>query len=319
MTTLTELVDIYGRQSADKASQDPQYIAICKANDANTLFHYERLRVEKMRRLLEKALDIQETRQSQLKSALKIFEWRLAPDNNQEDEIVRLLVRAAWYPQWTAKQQTYFDMTVDTLRDGIDYFLSFTQRNSVGGKNPVNSFHRYLIESFGIDPGNSEKNELASALDRSLRGSRYKFEGFFFPMHEDDSIEVTKKLRDAMERALVFIQIVQNDMFNKRFKPDENYCFDEFRMAADQRKKTIYLFADGDHPAHMIPHGETAPRFEDWYDLIQKTDCVALARTLAYPLESPNLVANQDLLNKKVIDKVWSFREALWNDSPADL
>jgi hypothetical protein len=319
MTTLTDLIAIYGRQSADQVPRDPQYDSLCKQNDGNLLFHYERLRVERLRRKLEKSLNMQQTRQSQLKSALKIFEHELAPDNNQEDEIVVRLVHAAWYPNWTPAQQQYFDDTIETLGDGLDYFLSFTLRNPVGGPNPVNTFHRYFIESYGLDPSRSANNELAKALDRALQSSKYKFRGFYFPAHEDDSQLVSKKLAEAIDRALVFIQIVQNDMFSKRFKADENYCFDEYTMASAQQKKSIYLFADGQHPADMIPLVDTFPRFSNWYQLIEQTDCVALARTLSIPLESANVAANHDLLKKRLIDKVWSFREALWEGAPADL
>ena len=321
MSTLDDLIGIYGRQPADRVPEDPEYQALCKVNDSKTLFHYERRRVETIRRRLEGVLDQQETRQKQVKNALKIFDWLLAPDNNQEDEICRRLVRADWYQEWTQQQQAHFDATVETLRNGLDYFLSFTQRNSVGAGNPVNAFHRYLIQSYGLeDPNSSPKNELAKAVDRALRISRYKFRGFFFPMHEDDSTEVTAKLRLAMDRALVFIQIVQNEMFDKgSYKDTENYCFDEYTMAVDRRKNHIYLFADGQHPADLIPKGRTFHRFETWFEFVKKTDCVALARTLDVTRESQNVAVNQDLLNKRLIDKVQSFREALWNNSPPDL
>jgi len=69
----------------------------------------------------------------------------------------------------------------------------------------------------------------------------------------------------------------------------------------------------------MIPVEKTYPRFDDWFQVIKQTDCIALARTQALDLEQANVVANQDLLRVKLFEKVQSFREALWNGSPSDL
>lgn len=322
MNYLDDLIELYGRRPAAKVADDPKYDALCKAHDGNSLFHYARQRVERIREKLDLQVGKQETGQMQVKNALKLFEQLRVPDEKQEDEICRRLVLAAWYPFWRDVQKAHFDQTVKTLRKDLDYFLSFTQRNSVGGSNPVNAYHRYLIQSYGVDdPYTCPLNELAKAINRGLQASKYKLRGFFFPAHEDDSQNVSKKLQDAMDSALVFIQLVQNEMFSKdkKYKAEENYCFDEYNMAIDRHKHTIYLFVDGKHPDDMIPEEKTYSRFESWFQVIKATDCVALARTQALDLEEENVIKNQDLLRRKLFEKVQSFREALWNDSPPDL
>jgi hypothetical protein len=320
MVPLTELIEIYSRRLADDVPGDPEYVTLCQGMDANSLFHHARHRVETLKRKLEKEVGIQQTAQKQVKYSLKFLQ-RVNGSQNQEDQICYQLTRKTYFPHWTAKQQQYFEDIVAKIKAGQEYFLSFTQRyRGEGAGNPVNSLHRYLIQSYGLlNPQDSTKNELAHMLDNVLRSSqRHQFNGFYFPAHEDDSAEVKKKVDDALDQALVFIQLVQNEMFSRHYEDRFNFCHSEYGRALASAKPMIYLFADGIHPDDLISEEDADFSLDNWYQYIRKIDCVDLAPTIVAE-ETANVVANRRKLQERLVEKVQCFREALWNNVPSDL
>jgi hypothetical protein len=319
MGALETLIKIYASHPTANVASDPEYVALCEANHDNAFFHKERHRVEALKTKLEGQVAIQQTRQKQVKYALRIFE-RLVGSENQLDEICLRLIRGAYYPDWTEKQRSYFDKISEILETCEDYFLSFTQRNSGGGMgNPINGIHRYLIQSYGLpDPKDSASNELARMLDLVLRTSRYDFRGFFFPAHEDDSAQVNQKLKNALERSLVFIQLVQNEMFSTHYDSGKNYCYQEYSMACGLQKKMIYLFANGQHPDDLIPEDAAHFELDSWYQYVLGADCVAFDPTVVSD-QSANIPVNRAKLKDRLVESVQKVREALWNDAPGDL
>ncbi|HYJ84591.1 MAG TPA: hypothetical protein VEW46_00880 [Pyrinomonadaceae bacterium] len=317
MAIIDDLIQIYATNPADNVAADPYFVKLCEDNDGDNIFHATRNRIERVKRELEVAGELR-TYRCQAQLALELYH-QLVGSENQEDVIFLRIVRIAYLPKWTDKQKIYFDDACTTIATKLDYFLSFTQRNPVKGGNSVNSYHRHLIQSIGLpDPKDSAKNELAKMLDVVLRTSRYQLRGFFFPEHEDDSTEVKKKLTDAMDKSLVFIQLVQNEMFRKSYQPDENYCFIEYSQAVGKNKGMILLFADGEHPADLIT--KVAVRFEllDWYKRIGGDDCLDLGPTRVAE-EAINIKPNLEKLKEKLIEKVNDTRVALWEGVPGDL
>ncbi len=316
MDTLVQLIEIYGRQPLAAVQNDADYQQLCQSNDNNLLFHHQRHLVEDLKRKLEQTVEIQQSAQKRVKYALRLFQ-RLLGSEAQADEICVRLTKRAYDAGWTATQRSYFDAATVRLRDSQDYFLSFTQRHDEGASNPVNRRHRYLIQSYGIpDPKDSASNELALMLHRALHADELR--GFFFPEHEDDSARVSEKLKKAMQRSLVFVQLVQNDMFSKRFPLDHNYCYAEYCDAMQQGKSMVYLFADGEHPADLIDEFNAHFALDTWYGYVREVDCISLDPT-DIAEQSANVPANRQKLKTKLIERVKSEREAIWESVPGDL
>ena len=318
MGTLEQLIGIYARHPVAEVAGDPAYLTLCQKNDKDVLFHRERLRVEQLKRKLEDQVGIQQTRQKQVKYALKLFR-RLTGTENQESDILLRLTKLAYFPGWSEKQQAYFNKITAQIETGQDYFLSFTQRNRDGAGNPINSIHRYLIQSYGLpDPIDRAQNELAQMLHRCLTISRYQFRGFFFPAHEDDSAQVAEKLKEEMEKSLVFIQLVQNEMFSKHYTHIKNHCFAEYSDAVQQQKKMIYLFADGLHPTDLIAEDDAEYDLDPWYQIVRGADCVDFVPTPTAD-QSANIIVNREKLKQRLEEKMQSYRETLWESVPSDL
>jgi len=316
MTVLEELIKIYGRRQTDDVARDPDYVGLCKANDGDNLFHAERHRIEGIKRKLEMQAGIQKTLQKQVKYALTLFH-RLVGSENQMHEICRRIARLSYYPNWTQKQKAYFDETCTLITTKLDYFLSFTQRNVNGVGNPINSYHRYLIQSEGLpDPKDVQDNELARMLDMLLR--RYQFRGFFFRAHEGDSQQATRKFLNALDESVVFIQLVQNEMFSKNYVDRPNYCFLEYHRAVAKKKKMIFLFADGQHPQDLITEVDVVFDCDEWYQFIRGADCLYMQPTRIAE-QSASIQSNYDKLKQRLVEAVRSFRDGLWEGVPSDL
>lgn len=315
---IEELIELYADHQADDVSSDPHYVSLCQANDADDVFHAYRLRVETIKRKLESQVGIQKTYQKQVKYALKLFH-RLVGSEDQEEEICRRLTRQSYYLKWTEKQQTYFDKTCERLKSSLDYFLSFTQRNPSDNGNPINSEHRHMIQSVGLpDPKDNAKNELAHMLHTFLRISRYQFRGFFFPTHEDNSQQVDEKLGKSLDDCIVFIQLVQNEMFSKHYCGRPNYCFTEYKQAVAKKKMMIFLFADGQHPDDLIPEDDVQFDFDAWHKFVSGVDCVNMEPTRIAE-QSANIEINHRKLKERLVEGVQHFRKTLWEEVPGDL
>jgi hypothetical protein len=316
MIPLDELIEIYGRRQTDDVASDQDYVRLCKKNDGDSFFHADRLRIELIKRKLESQVGIQKTRQHQVKFALKLFH-RLVGSKVQEDHICNRLTLLSYYPKWTDKQKAYFDEKCALISTKLDYFLSFTQRNQSVAGNPINSYHRYLIQSLGLrDPKDDATNELARMLDVLLRIHQYR--GFFFPAHEGDSQQATQKFLKALDNSVVFIQLVQNEMFSKRYVDRPNYCFQEYTRAVDTRKKMIFIFADGQHPQDLIPEEDVLLDLDAWYQFVLGADCIYMQSTRIAE-QSASIQVSHDKLKERLLEGVHSFRQALWEGAPGDL
>ena len=286
MAIIDDLIQIYASKPSDEVGADPSFGRLCEENDKDNVFHATRNRVEGIKRELEDRTGIQRSYQKQARYALEFYS-QLSGSEDEEDEICLRIVRLAYFPKWTDKQKKYFDEVCTTIQQKSDYFLSFTQRNPINAGNPINSYHRHLIMNFGFDdPQSNPANEFARMLDGLLKDPKFGLRGFFYPEHEDNSAEVIKKLSDNIDQCLVFIQVVQNEMFSKKYDRKKNYCFMEYTWAANKKKKMILVFADGKYPTDLIVQGAVDYAFNGWYKFVADLDpvmshqCVSSKRRL---------------------------------------
>src|SRR5262249_19605157 len=70
---------------------------------------------------------------------------------------------------------------------------------------------------------------------------------FYFPHSQYDQTTTEKKLEDACDRCVVFIQLVQKIMFAEPHPPGtKNYCFFEWQRARNRFHNKV------DHEKHML-------------------------------------------------------------------
>jgi len=316
LETLKKLIEIYARQPADQVTGDPEFAELYAEHPkVDDPFHAQHQRVKKIKRRLEKEVGIQGSPHSQVKFALRYFHGLLG-GTNDEDRICVGLTKLAYYPNWISEQKTYFDETCTRMRTKVDYFLSFTQRNRSGAGNPINGYHRHLIQVVGqlADPLMSVDNQFAKMLDNLLKR---KFTGFFFPTTEGESNVVKKNLAERMSQSLVFIQLVQNEMFVKAYAGQPNFCHEEYLQAIAENKKVILLFADGEYRQDLLPDFDVLPDLDEWYEYVFERDALFMKSTQFAP-DPATMQENHLRLKEKVMDKVEEFRVALWENAPAD-
>lgn len=317
---LDQLISIYGRyQTTDEVKADAEFLELCEAHPDNELdpFHSQRKLVEKLSRQMDSSLKNQ-TARSQVRTTLRFYQKFVGSSTNSEEQIWLQLARVRHYPKWTEPQQEYFDQISTIIATKLDYFLSFTQRNQQGAGNPINGYHRYSIQYLGQleDPIASSENKLAEMLDRYLK--RHNLRGFYFPIHEDDSQQVLTKLHEALSRSLVFIQLVQNEMFSNVYPAAENYCFTEYTQAAEENKRILMLFANGAWPDDLIDDVDVPFDLDDWYQFVRGAALMFLEPTSFNDEYNKNGPLIKAKLKNPLLAQVKQARDALWENAPAD-
>src|SRR5262249_28029274 len=115
-----------------------------------------------------------------------------------------------------------------------------------------------------------------------------------------------------------FVQLVQNEMFSKRYDDRTNYCFMEYERAVATNKQMILLFADGVHPQDLIPEEDALFDLDRWYQFVRGADCIDLESTRMAE-HSSNIAMCHDKLKKRLVEQVQAFRSNLWESVPGDL
>lgn len=161
-----------------------------------------------------------------------------------------------------------------------DYFLSFTSRYppGVAGDNPINTaYQQFIISEIGVDEYNKadrkKQNLLASAVQRLLSQPRMK--GFYFPHTQYDNTVTEKKLEEACDNSLVFVQLVQTIMFDPP-ATGTNFCFFEWNRVqtqfaeADKDRRILFVVAAQDRNVFLgvLPFYE----YDLWHDHIRRKD-----------------------------------------------
>lgn len=247
------------------------------------------------------------THREQVSVALECFFG--ARENEEAQAACRELTRRRFSEYWSSDQLEYYEETAEKLESWTDYFLSFTDHNPTAGEVMfVNNEHWTLIRAGLKRPvlvkETKEENMLAKMLDYVLTNTPLK--GFFYP-RERGADDVEELLDDKPNESLVFVQLIQNSMFEK----SPNYCHVEFKAArSDPKRKLIFIMSAPYE--EFIDAALVVNHMRDWHATIQRPDIVDLEPTT-------ELVRARELLariRQRVVKPVREARMALFESVP---
>ena len=264
-----ELINLFAAHRVASIGTVPEYLELCGRFASNVQFQRQRDTTEVAKRAIEEWLDNQPNYKAQVRQSFIMLQGNRIGDF----DLYYALIVAGYKHRWSVAQQTYFDRVVPTIRNDNDFFLSFTSRGPRVGDKRINHRYWYFIRSeiggHNITPDDRRnKNLLAEALYAMLMDATLK--GFYYIRHEDDNTLVVDKLRKGLEGSRVFVQLVENVMFDP---PDgrTNYCEFEYRHAVQiigEEDRILFVVTekcpdDLEDPARV--HGP----YRDWVEHIR--------------------------------------------------
>ena len=279
-----ELTAFFAAHRVADIQNVPEYAAYCARNLDALGFRDARDKTEVAKKAIEDRLDGQPNAAGQLRQALKL----LVAQRSLDFDRYRELISVGYKPAWSREQQVYFEHAVRIIRSGYYFFLSFTKRGPEDlGKMRVNRQYWELIKR-KIEPPSKgdlkERNLLAHAIYVMLRSEL--LEGFYYPRHDNDNSLVERKLREACESCLVFVQLVDNAMFSP--PKDPNFCEFEYRHALDFIRQAggpaedRVLFVVTERDKDDLPDPLTVGTYGDWVRHIQSKAAVYLPPVADY-------------------------------------
>ena len=257
MKVSEDLLQILATTEIANISQSIEYQKLCQANVGDSRFQAERDRVERIKIRVEANLKPPLTTIEEAKAALSLL-IRSRRVTEDRDLYHALLVRG-YKARWTNKQQAYFDDAWEKIRLEYDFFFSFTTRYPrVEGENPINTAYKYFIikelERTTWNCADRKKENLLATTVFRLLLTEAEYKGFFFPDSQFDNTMTEEKLAQACRNCLVFVQLIQNIMFQPPEK-GENWCHFEYKLV-----KSL-LRTLGNHPKPAIDnHFKTGHR-----------------------------------------------------------
>lgn len=314
-----DLVDICASGPLSEIKNSSKYRNLCEQYNEPHPFHRFREKIGQIKQYLERTVEIQESERGQVTESL-ITICRVMADNDKEIlKYCRMLIIKTYKKRWSPKQLAYFKKISDilTTRDH-DYFLSFTRRKqSPDGYNPVNNNYEYFIKAIlgkhqFTDKERIEKNLLAKSIHQILRDSGYN--GFFYPEQTGDNQPVDQKVEHACKNTHIFIQLIQNVMFDKQ-KRVENYCFKEYNYVKDTflEEQILFVLAE-DSRERFISSPHVCLDYLDWYDNIKRNDIVILKFTTTWRQRDINLLKKE--IEDKIGNKIKEYKDHLIENVP---
>jgi hypothetical protein len=188
----------------------PEYQRLLDDNAKNPQFQLERELVEQAKARLEVSLLGKQSSDQVRQALVELTRLR----RNAKQALYIELIERGYKPYWTQSQQEYFSRYAKLLTLRYDFFLSFTTRYPPPpGENPVNfKYKKFIISCLNSryyqSTDRDKKNLVAESVFRLLAGTTRV--GFLFTHVQDDNALTEKKLREALENSIFFVQLVQN-------------------------------------------------------------------------------------------------------------
>jgi hypothetical protein len=268
------LIDVFARNRVADIKKVADYQQLCNEFAGNPYFQNDRAKVENTKIQVERWFDKAMGQQESARTALRLL--ISTRGNDATRDLCHQLITAGYKVHWTPDQQKYFDESWETIKLEYDYFLSFTNRSQdIPGDNPINDAYREFIVREIPDEyrrgDRKKKNLLALAVHRVLAEPGVR--AFYFPHSQYDQSTTEKKLEDACNSCVVFIQLVQKIMFEEP-SHGTNYCFFEWQRVRNRfhnnDKHMLYVVAheDRDDLLGMTPFFD----YDEWHGHITVKD-----------------------------------------------
>lgn len=314
------LIDLYARCEPDKVQVDGTFKKLVDKHGENPFFNQERVRIEDLRRRMDKRTGIVKTAKAQIGEALRLYKQFVKGKDTVMAERCRKLAKLLYAKRWSKDQLKYFEDGCQSLREQReDYFLSFTDNPNPENDYRINRNHKFLIKHLlghqaYKDADKRRENLLARAIHLYLRNER-QMKGFYYKDEDrlGDGAEVEEKLRQGCRKALVFVQLVQNDMFVKVDGNWAHFEYSEALAAGRDPGRSSFLLAEGSQDKLIKGH-EVPIQFSDWYEDVVKRDKIALEFTDEY--STKKIKAERRKLSQLLADRIEEAKEALFESAP---
>jgi hypothetical protein len=320
------LINVYATHPVVEIENAAEFQTLLQQFAGDSNFRAERHRIEIAKTMVEGALDGEWTEQETVQKAIRhLINCRTSP---KERDLCHELIVAGYWPKWIEVRQQYFDESWKNIQLEYDYFVSFTCRYpnpETPGGNPINREHKYFImDSITVaefrKSGHTDKNLLAVAIDRALAPSKQSnMRRFFFPVFRYDNSETKKKLENACNNSMVFVQIVQPIMFRPLDgDSEENYSYLEWKwmynrlntIDIERNMLFIVIMPGRDYFRETFRY----PGYRSWYNHIEEKDPPYLPETAT---RDPSTLAEiKRIFEESLVPGIRSAWDRLVKDTP---
>ena len=314
-----DLVDIYASYPLSEIKNSSKYLNLCEHHNEDPQFHRFREKIEKIKRYLERTVEIQSSEKGQVSESL-IMIYRVMGDKNEEIlSYCRMLINKAYIKKCSPKRVDYFETISDILTTTeYDYFLSFTRRNTQPDEyNIVNQHYKYFIaDTLGRHSLKKEEMIKTNLLARSIHHLlRTRHTGFFYPDDIGDNKLVDPKVERACKNSLLFIQLIQNIMF---VKPDvENYCFKEYNYVIGSFSEAQIIFVLAEGPYETLYKWENVCfDYQKWRKHVSRKNSVILRFTTTSKKKEEDIESIKKEIEKNIDKKIDEYKNSLFKNVP---
>ena len=209
----------------------------------------------------------------QVKDCLRWIREEKDNENPENIEIISRLIRERFYKkEWNQSDKKYFDHGVEMLGKWKDFFLSYTNRNSIETNSDFEDILDHVFKSDFQD--NREKmNYLAKLIAHYL----VNFEGLT-SFYDNDVITcgdiIKEKIFNHCTSVFAFVQLVEPIIFSYS-KNQKNWCFEEFKKFdqwldnSGQNPENRYYFFLTESKGRVFP-ANFPGIFKDWKAKIEE-------------------------------------------------
>lgn len=279
-----ELVRLYATNKVDAVGNLPEFKELREKYKDNPFFDKDRSRIEIAKAGVERRLEnprVPVTQQQAVRNAVRLLIANRTSEESEADLLPLLheLIVIGYRKHWTDAQQSYFDAAWQTIQLKYDFFLSFTSRYTDPEPQkiiPINIAYKHLINYILDEKSITEKDRRETNLLAKAIHSRFSpRRGFYYPRQQFDNADTEKKLEDACDNSFLFVQLIQNIIFDP---PPEgkNYCFHEWEkmmkrfMPLETEKRILYVLAEKDHKG--VRDQDVPLQYADWHEHVVRKD-----------------------------------------------
>ena len=314
---LGELVEIYASYPSNEIENSPEYQNLCEQHPKNPMFNRFRNVIKQIKLRLEETVEIQSSGKGQVSESLRIMNMVMKDKNKEILNHCRKLIIKTYSENWSPEQLDYFEKISDKLTTpDYDYFLSFTRRNrSAGEYNIVNKNYEYFIkDTLGKHSFKKEELIRKNLLARSIHGilKNCGYNGFFYPEHSEDNQPVGPKVERACKNSLIFIQLIQNVMFDKT--DGENNCFNDYNCAIEtfSEEQIIFVLAEDSYEKIYEIKDDVCLDYKNWYEHVLSKDNVILDFTT----KKEDSFKIKDKFERNICNGIRNYRKQLIDNVP---